>query len=370
MWLATDRRAARRGRRPALGLPTHFVPRSTPENDADRRAGRRLRCRTHAVAPLRPSDARSVPAADSSRHRPHLLGRYGRRHACTTSGTQREEDCSARAAKTIRTKSPTSLKLALRMLRRKAQLDFRRLHANGVSHAQPRHVGRISTKACAPRSSTRTARRMVQPAKLAEVGDAMSMLISRRPKSSTLTKLQTDGRMTVMQHRRIYRTRQYGRADGRQPGKARAHVRAFDLSARACSVPDGSWRKASKPRGKRSRTRTSSSPCCRRATCAWVYLETTDILSASTGRVDDRLLHHRRRKRARVHAMAEPAGFRFLDAPVSGGVGGAQAGTLTFMVGGSDRRSPRQADSSSNGQARRHRRRGRARGRRRRSATT
>lgn len=37
-----------------------------------------------------------------------------------------------------------------------------------------------------------------------------------------------------------------------------------------------------------------------------------------------------------VHAAAEKAGFDFLDAPVSGGVGGAQAGTLAFMCGGSD----------------------------------
>ena len=37
-----------------------------------------------------------------------------------------------------------------------------------------------------------------------------------------------------------------------------------------------------------------------------------------------------------VHAAAEDASFDFLDAPVSGGVGGAEAGTLTFMCGGSD----------------------------------
>ena len=35
-----------------------------------------------------------------------------------------------------------------------------------------------------------------------------------------------------------------------------------------------------------------------------------------------------------VAASAVDAGLRPLDAPVSGGVGGAQAGTLTFMVGG------------------------------------
>lgn len=37
-----------------------------------------------------------------------------------------------------------------------------------------------------------------------------------------------------------------------------------------------------------------------------------------------------------VAAQAESAGLGALDAPVSGGVGGAAGGTLTFMVGGSD----------------------------------
>ena len=37
-----------------------------------------------------------------------------------------------------------------------------------------------------------------------------------------------------------------------------------------------------------------------------------------------------------VAAAAEKAGIDMVDAPVSGGVGGAAAGTLTFMVGGSD----------------------------------
>lgn len=37
-----------------------------------------------------------------------------------------------------------------------------------------------------------------------------------------------------------------------------------------------------------------------------------------------------------VGAAAAKAGLDFLDAPVSGGVGGAAAGTLTFMVGGSE----------------------------------
>jgi 3-hydroxyisobutyrate dehydrogenase len=36
----------------------------------------------------------------------------------------------------------------------------------------------------------------------------------------------------------------------------------------------------------------------------------------------------------KAHAMAEERGCRSLDAPVSGGVGGAKAATLTFMCGG------------------------------------
>jgi 3-hydroxyisobutyrate dehydrogenase len=40
-----------------------------------------------------------------------------------------------------------------------------------------------------------------------------------------------------------------------------------------------------------------------------------------------------------VAEEAKKAGFEMLDAPVSGGVMGAQAGTLTFMVGGTKRRS-------------------------------
>ena len=37
-----------------------------------------------------------------------------------------------------------------------------------------------------------------------------------------------------------------------------------------------------------------------------------------------------------VAQLAEKAGMEMIDAPVSGGVGGATAGTLTFMVGGKD----------------------------------
>lgn len=38
----------------------------------------------------------------------------------------------------------------------------------------------------------------------------------------------------------------------------------------------------------------------------------------------------------KLHDQAQEAGFAFVDAPVSGGISGAEAGTLTFMTGGAD----------------------------------
>ncbi len=41
-------------------------------------------------------------------------------------------------------------------------------------------------------------------------------------------------------------------------------------------------------------------------------------------------------KARELHQLAARAGIQMLDAPVSGGTGGAEAGTLTFMVGGGE----------------------------------
>jgi len=69
-----------------------------------------------------------------------------------------------------------------------------------------------------------------------------------------------------------------------------------------------------------------------------VYLESQSVLSAA--RKDALLIDCSTididSARA-VHEAAAKAGFDFLDAPVSGGVGGAEAGTLAFMCGGSDK---------------------------------
>ena len=48
------------------------------------------------------------------------------------------------------------------------------------------------------------------------------------------------------------------------------------------------------------------------------------------------MLDHRRDSARKAHALAAARGIATLDAPVSGGVGGAKAATLTFMVGGSE----------------------------------
>ena len=56
----------------------------------------------------------------------------------------------------------------------------------------------------------------------------------------------------------------------------------------------------------------------------------------------------------KAHKLAAERGVATLDAPVSGGVGGAKAATLTFMVGGSQARvRTRQAGARAHGQARR-----------------
>ena len=72
-----------------------------------------------------------------------------------------------------------------------------------------------------------------------------------------------------------------------------------------------------------------------------------------------------------VHAMAAGRGVAELDAPVSGGVGGAKAATLTFMVGGAAEAFARgQPVLRAHGQADRALRRARATARSPRSATT
>ena len=52
------------------------------------------------------------------------------------------------------------------------------------------------------------------------------------------------------------------------------------------------------------------------------------VLVVDSSTIDIQVAHE-------LHNLLTANGFRFLDAPVSGGIFGAQAGTLTFMIGGS-----------------------------------
>ena len=68
-----------------------------------------------------------------------------------------------------------------------------------------------------------------------------------------------------------------------------------------------------------------------------VYLDEGGVLdsaSTSTLLVDSSTIDFDSARE--LHKQASDRGFRFIDGPVSGGVGGAQAGTLTFMLGGAD----------------------------------
>ncbi len=68
-----------------------------------------------------------------------------------------------------------------------------------------------------------------------------------------------------------------------------------------------------------------------------IYLGEEGILAAArpgTGFVDCSTIDVATARE--VIAAADAAGMKMVDSPMSGGVGGAEAGTLTFMVGGSD----------------------------------
>ena len=154
--------------------------------------------------------------------------------------------------------------------------------------------------------------------------------------------------------------------------KAGHNVTGFDLAAACCEAARGDRRRVSPARSaRRSPTRRRSSPCCPPAsTCS--RSGATILPAMEPGALADRLLDHRRRERPQgARPRRSERGCHALDAPVSGGVGGAKAATLTFMVG-RKRRSVRagRADARPDGQARRPLRRGGRRARRRRSATT
>ncbi len=63
-----------------------------------------------------------------------------------------------------------------------------------------------------------------------------------------------------------------------------------------------------------------------------VWTQLTEVLPPGTLLIDSSTVDVESARRA--HALAEARGCLSVDAPVSGGTGGAKAGTLTFMAGG------------------------------------
>jgi len=120
--------------------------------------------------------------------------------------------------------------------------------------------------------------------------------------------------------------------------RAQAQVHAFDVSAAAINpIVDAGAKKAESAREAVREADTVVTMLPAGSHVRSVYLADDGVLKAvrkgtllidcSTIDIDS--------ARA-VHSAATTAGFDFLDAPVSGGVGGAEAATLAFMCGGSD----------------------------------
>jgi 3-hydroxyisobutyrate dehydrogenase len=120
--------------------------------------------------------------------------------------------------------------------------------------------------------------------------------------------------------------------------KAQEHVHAFDVSAAAIDpLVDAGARKAASALEAVREADTVVTMLPAGSHVRSVYLDDDGVLKAvrkgtllidcSTIDIDS--------ARA-VHAVAAKTGFDFLDAPVSGGVAGAEAATLAFMCGGSD----------------------------------
>jgi len=120
--------------------------------------------------------------------------------------------------------------------------------------------------------------------------------------------------------------------------KAGFAVRAFDLSAaalKAAADAGASAAKSVKEAARDAHVIITMLPAGTHVRS--VYLDNGILAAAKKGTllIDSSTIDMESARA--VHGEAVKAGFDFLDAPVSGGVGGAEAGTLTFMCGGTDK---------------------------------
>ncbi len=316
------------------GLATHVVPAANTDAVIDKLASGATPDR--AISGLA-ADAGTAPLIEPSADIQRLFAAEGVEGIL--SGLEADNsEWSRKTAKILRTKSPTSLKIAYRQIREGAKLEFddcMRMEFRIVSriieghdffegvraddHRQGRRAematgGTVRRHGCGYRCLFRAAGRQGTEARVA----------ARQEETMTTIGFIGVGNM--------------GGPMARNLVKAGHDVKAFDLSAPAlnAAVETGATAAASAaeaatgvdvvitmlPAGQHVRS---------------VYLDDGGVLAVakrgallidcSTIDIDS--------ARA-VAAAADKAGFQFLDTPVSGGVGGAEAGTLTFMCGGSE----------------------------------
>ena len=145
---------------------------------------------------------------------------------------------------------------------------------------------------------------------------------------------------------RLHRPRQHGRPDGRQSrqggpcGRRLRSRRGGEDAAAAAGVAIA----AERARGGRRR-RCGRHHAAGRQACAG-GLDATSCPPRRRARWSSTARPSTSTARKRAHEAGAAAGALTLDAPVSGGVGGATAGTLTFMCGGSDEAFARPSRSS------------------------
>ncbi len=120
--------------------------------------------------------------------------------------------------------------------------------------------------------------------------------------------------------------------------RAQEQVRAFDLSAAALkSVLDAGAQRAASVKEAVAGADIVITMLPAGEHVRAVYLENGILTAAKKGTllIDSSTIDIDSARA--VHDAAARAGFDFLDAPVSGGVGGAEAATLAFMCGGSEK---------------------------------
>ena len=240
----------------------------------------------------------SVPPAPGSwprrgLDRPLLWRRTRRRHCRAPARCDAEE---ARAAlETMRKASPTSLKITLRNIR--SAVSFKRVEESFQQDY------RIALACIAGHDFIEGIRAAIvdkdrnpvwRPDKLEDVTpDIVERHFQIRRRAGTEIRQIERGERNV--DNRLYRSRQYGRADGRQSGqigRARPGLRRRAGVARG-RRPATACRSSPTPE-RRSKTPTSSSPCCRAAS--------TSCRSGTTS--------CRGRGRARCSSTARPSMWR------------------------------------------------------------